>query len=176
MTIKMICAVTTGGFIGKDGDLIYKLKKDLVNFKKLTTNQLVLMGRSTWESLPRKPLPQRVNVVLTSKLSYKVPPGVFLAHSKEQILNHHLETGKNTEDKDLWIIGGNKLYCEFLDYAEEVYLTRVKDNITIGDVTFPLAEMEELFYLVKNEAEYHEEDGIEFTFEKWIRKDIKDLS
>lgn len=189
MTIKMIACVNEVGYLGKDGDLLFNIKKDLQNFKKLTEHNIVLMGHSTWKSLPVKPLKNRVNVVLSSQ-NLKLPQGVFLAHSKEQILNNFLESNRNERDKDLYICGGQRLYEEFLDYTDIVYLTRVKDDVTEGDTIFPLHKMQINFELMKLDS--YIEDGIEFTIEEWVsegykdewyklnsevnKKDIKDLS
>ena len=65
--VKIIVAVDKKGAIGKNNDLLYTIKEDLKNFKELTSGNIVVMGRNTWDSLPIKPLPNRTNIVLTKK-------------------------------------------------------------------------------------------------------------
>ena len=69
MEIHLIWAQDKNGGIGKDGKLPWHISEDLINFKKITSNNTIIMGRKTWESLPKKPLPNRRNIVLSSKNS-----------------------------------------------------------------------------------------------------------
>ena len=73
MKVSLIACVNSINALGKDGDLLYKISGDLRNFKLITKNSVVIMGRKTWESLPVKPLPNRINIVISSKGQEYIP-------------------------------------------------------------------------------------------------------
>lgn len=125
--IRIISCITSNGVIGKDNDLVVKIKEDLRRFKEITTGKIIVMGRGTWESLPTKPLPNRRNIVLTSKK--REIEGAEVFNSKDDIL----ELAKS---EDIYIIGGESLYREFLDDATELLLTEVGGYYE-GDRFFP---------------------------------------
>lgn len=125
--------------IGVNGDLIVKgLKADMEHFKHLTTGHAVIMGRKTWESLPKffRPLPNRINIVVTSDPNAKFE-GAFTANS----LPAALELAKGAVTGETFIIGGGTLYTEGMQYADRLYLTIV-DPTKPGDVFFPPYEDE----------------------------------
>ncbi len=97
--VKIIACVSKNGVIGKDNDLIWKIPDDLKRFKSLTSGNVIVMGRKTFESIGSKPLPNRTNVVLTSK---KIE-GVECFTSIGEVL----ETYK---DREVWVIGGEKVF------------------------------------------------------------------
>ncbi|TFV44593.1 dihydrofolate reductase [Blastococcus sp. TF02A-35] len=124
----MIWAQARGGVIGAGGKLPWHLPEDLKLFRTLTTGSTVVMGRRTWESLPERfrPLPGRVNVVLTSDPSWSAD-GARRAASVEQVLAEH---------EDLWVIGGGEVYAAFLPHADRVVVTDV-DTAVEGDTWAP---------------------------------------
>ncbi|MBG9689568.1 hypothetical protein ABD91_01325 [Lysinibacillus sphaericus] len=112
MSINIIAALNETHSIGKNGQLLYRIKKDLQRFKQLTQSNsghpnICLMGKRTFEELP-KPLDKRLNVVLTTNKKYKAPKEVIIESSFDKVINHYLESGD--QDKDLWICGGQSLY------------------------------------------------------------------
>ena len=130
MKIHLIWAQDENGGIGKDGNLPWHISEDLHNFKKLTLNSTILMGRRTWESLPIRPLPERRNIVLSSN---DVPDVECYSSSGEclEILN-----GDGTEK--LFVIGGTTIYRNFINRADELHITHV-DELTEGiDTYFPV--------------------------------------
>lgn len=140
--IKMIAAVDKHGVIGKDGQIPWDLPEDLQYFKDQTKDHIVVMGRKTWESLPVKPLPGRLNVVITSDVNYDLPKGVIRATDVESAINFYNLYRFSSWDyskkiKDLYIIGGERLYEAFLPYATVVYLTEVDIIVKDGDAFFP---------------------------------------
>src|SRR5690606_20330227 len=130
--------------LGYKNDLLYRIPADLKRFKELTTNQYVLMGSRTYESLPVEKLPNRINVVLTRNKDYKVPTGVFKMDSVEHVLNHY---NSGEQDRDLYVIGGSTIYAQMLEHADEVLLTYVDAEAEYADTFFNRRKLEELFYL-----------------------------
>ncbi len=125
MKLIIIAALSRNRVIARDGKLPWRIPEDLRRFKRLTLNHTLLMGRTTYESLG-KPLPQRRNVVLTSRPI----EGIETYPSVEAAL-------EALHDQDeLFIIGGGKVYAEFIDRADAMHLTHV-DREVEGDTFFP---------------------------------------
>lgn len=112
--VSLIWAQSSNDVIGRKGEIPSEFLSDLSHFKKLTNNHTVIMGRKTWESLPVKPLPNRVNVVLTSDPHYKVPEGVKVIQSLDDLV---------VETEALFFIGGTEVYNLGFPYANEIYIT-----------------------------------------------------
>lgn len=128
MRISMIAALDRKNVIGCNGDLPWRLKKDMRHFKSTTSGKPIIMGRKTFESIGRA-LPGRKNIILTRNKNYHAD-GVTVVHSKDAAL----EATKNYEE--VVIIGGGDIYELFLDIAQVLYLTFV-DADTEGDTFFP---------------------------------------
>ncbi len=130
--IKMIAAVSENMVIGKDNDLPWEnsYPEDLKNFKKLTLNSTVIMGKNTFISIGSKPLPKRRNIVVTSSVidSAECYPSLKLA----------IKAAKKNTSSDIWLIGGRGIYQEGLKYCQEIHLTHIPEKIE-GDnlVYFP---------------------------------------
>ncbi len=131
MSIALIAAVAENNCIGKDGKLPWHIPEDLAHFKSLTAGKIVLMGRKTWESLPEKfrPLPNRLNLVITRQTDFLVPAGV----EKYSDIATALATHKN---EDVMIIGGAEIYRATIDLADTLYITHVPKTVD-GDAFFP---------------------------------------
>lgn len=138
MTIKMIVAFNAQGVIGKDNKIPWFYKGDLKFFKDRTMGQVVIMGRKTWESLPPKmrPLPGRVNIVITSKspseigMEYIGPTGVDTWSWTASNMSNALKCAEEfAPGKDVWLIGGQQVYREGLQYANECLITHVPDEL-----------------------------------------------
>lgn len=141
MNLIIIAALTKNRVIGKDGKIPWHIPEDLKRFKELTSGHTVLMGRRTYESLGR-PLPNRRNVVLTSKAL----TGVETYSTLEQALQ------ALKDEERVFVIGGGRVFAELLESADELHLTIV-DRIVEGDTFFPRYEnlVERDFKLVKKE-------------------------
>lgn len=117
--INLIVMVDRNWGIGKDGGLLYFIKQDKEFFRNMTINKTIVMGRKTFESLPeKKPLSDRVNIVLTNDAGFK-RDGVTVCHSAEEVLR---EAEKYPE---VFIIGGEEIYSLFLPYCGRAYVTKV---------------------------------------------------
>lgn len=134
--LSLIVAYGKDRVIGKDNQLLWRLSNDLKLVKRLTTNNAIIMGRKTYESLG-KPLPNRINIVLTQG-NVKYPEGVIVARSKKEVL----DLISNLDVEYAYIFGGETIYKLFLDDVEEMRITEVKYEGE-GDTYFPQFRMED---------------------------------
>lgn len=137
--ISAIVAVDENWGIGYNGDLLEHIPEDLKYFKTLTDGNTIIMGRKTWNSLPKKPLPNRFNVVITSQERHFEEMTAFIPFSEAvSRLKHSLK------EDDQFIIGGGQIYKELLPYCDRVYVTKIFKNHNQVDTYFPnLDELEE---------------------------------
>lgn len=129
MNISMIASVGKNNELGKNNNLIWRFKEDLNFFKDITTGHVIVMGRKTFESLP-KMLPNRHHVVITSKDYINDEVEIF------NNIDDFLESYKDYED-EIFIIGGSSIYNEFLDYSNKLYLTEIDSEDEYADAYFP---------------------------------------
>lgn len=148
--MKLILACDPNGGIGYQNKLPWtNIQGDLPRFKRLTEGHPVVMGRNTWDSLPKKPLPNRINIVVTSRPF--VEDGVA---SINRLINY----------PDLyWLIGGAKLIEQAWPYINEIHLTKVYDHYTCD--TFI-----DLLYIEHNYVRTYSEMFPDHTYEIWKRK------
>ena len=132
MSIALIAAISKNGVIGKENALPWYLPEDLKHFKILTTGKTVLMGRKTFESILKqlgKPLPNRINVVITRDPKYAAPEGVEIFTSVDDALRLHY-------NEEVMVIGGGEIFRQTIDRATTLHITEVDQTIE-GDVYFP---------------------------------------
>jgi dihydrofolate reductase len=158
MTLNLIAAVAENLAIGFHNKLIYWLPDDLKRFKALTTGHTIIMGRKTFESLPKGALPNRRNVVLTRRADATgLFPGCDVFASLEAALS------SCAADEDVFVIGGESLYRAALPLAQKLYLTEVEDTPNEADAFFP--PYRDRFRLVKEERHTKDErHQYDFTF------------
>ena len=133
MKTKLIAAVDQNLALGSSGNLLFRIPEDLKLFKRLTTGQVVLMGRKTFESLGCKPLPDRVNIVISTTKKYENDEVITF-----DSLTTAIEYSKQKfPDKDLYIIGGGKVYRQCTRLADEVILTVYGKVYEDADTYFP---------------------------------------
>ncbi len=125
--IGLIVARSKNNVIGKDNKIPWKIKGEQKQFKELTTNNTIIMGRKTFEDIG-KPLPDRLNIVISKTVKY-TGPNIITVDSLEKAL--HLSTC-NT-----YIIGGYNLFKEAIDLVDKMYITEIDLNIENGTVFFP---------------------------------------
>lgn len=118
--------------IGFDGDMLYHLKDDLKYFKETTLNNTIVCGSKTYFSFPKRPLPNRKNIVLTR--SKKKFEGAFTLNSKEDVLKY----AENNPDEKIFICGGDNVYSQFMDYSSKLFVTTIEEkDIVSADSFFP---------------------------------------
>ena len=154
-TVTLIAAASENNIIGKDNKLIWRLSDDLKHFKELTKGHFVIMGRKTFESMP-KALPNRTNVIITRKTDYKVENAIVV-----NSLEKALKVAEN--DNQPFIIGGGEIYKLSMEIADRIELTRVHTSIE-GDTSFPEINLEK-WQEVKNEKRLKDEKNeYDFSF------------
>ncbi len=128
-------ARSINGVIGRDNDLPWRLKSDLAIFKACTLGKPIIMGRKTWDSLPRKPLPGRMNIVLTRDQSFE-PAGAVVTDNWSEAVQIAKEQAADDGVDEVCVIGGRALFELALPKAKRLYLTEVAAEVE-GDVRFP---------------------------------------
>ena len=136
--IAMIVAVGANGVIGADNDLPWRLKADMRHFVEATRGKPVVMGRRTWESFPKRPLPGRPNLVITRNTGFQAP-GARVMPSLGSALAVATGLAQQSHQKEIMIIGGGMIYEAALPLANRIYLTEV-DAAPDGDTRFPELE------------------------------------
>ncbi len=127
--ISIIVAISEDYGIGKGNELLWHIPDDLKYFKKVTMGCPVIMGKRTWYSLPKRPLPGRRNIVLTD-MAGETFDGAETVYSIDEAL------GKSDKNGEFFIIGGGSVYRQFMPYAGRLYITMVHKT-TDADVYFP---------------------------------------
>lgn len=145
MQIVMIAAVAENGVIGDGKDVPWRIKEDWERFKELTTDNFLIMGRKTYESIGR-PLPNRTTVVLTRGDDFEPPAAmgktrVLVAHSLDEAIRTARTARGSLADDIIYVAGGGEVYAEAMDRADALDITEVKQQAT-GDVTFPTIDPE----------------------------------
>ncbi len=163
----IIACINQKRAIGKNGKLLYHIGNDISNFARMTKNNgVVIMGRKTFESLPNgEPLKDRINIILTSNEEYGVSQdfdNVYIVHSVKDVIEL---CEAFFSDKELFVIGGEALYRQFMDgdLVDELRLTVVKDDKE-GDVTFPEFNEDEWSTYYKSMAQVSSWEGVDKSF------------
>ena len=157
MALSIIAAVGRNNELGKDNELIWRFKEDMKFFKETTTGHTVIMGRKTFESLP-KALPNRRNIVITSDRDY-IAEGAEVVHSIEEALD--------LCENDAFIIGGGRIYRETIELCDSLYLTEIDASCEEADTFFPF--FDKSLYSSEILGEYTVE-GVSFSHILYTKK------
>ncbi|BBF41439.1 dihydrofolate reductase [Lachnospiraceae bacterium KM106-2] len=162
--MKLIVAVDSNWGIGKNNQLLVSIPSDMRFFREETTKKVVVMGRKTLESFPgKKPLKDRVNIVITRDNNYKVE-GAIVVHSVEEAL----EAVKDYNTDDVYVIGGATIYEQMLPYCNLAHVTKI-DYSYHADTHFPnLDEMEG--WEITGESEEQTFYDLEYRFVRYENK------
>lgn len=159
MSYTIIAAIGKNRELGKDNDLIWHLPNDLKFFKQTTSNHSIIMGRKTFESLPRM-LPNRKHIVLTTRED--LPSEVEVYKELKQLLERYKDT-----PEEIFIIGGASIYSQFLEHSDKLYLTEIDEEAKDADVFFP--EFDKSNYTSELIKE-NEDNGIKYKHMVYRRK------
>ncbi|CUP18455.1 MULTISPECIES: dihydrofolate reductase [Hungatella] len=161
--MKTIVAVDRNWGIGRDGGLLTHLPEDMKFFRTTTKNKIVIMGRKTLESFPEgKPLKNRINILLTGNYDY-CPEGTVICHSVEEVL----EAVRGYDSEDVYIIGGQSVYEQFLPYCDTAYVTYMKAELSPDTYFINLDEREDWEMVQVGEDKVYESLHFEFrTYKK----------
>lgn len=161
--MKAIVAVDQNWGIGFQGKLLTHLPEDLKYFKEKTLGGVIVMGRETLETLPgKRPLADRINIVLTGDASYETSCSICTS------MEAALEQIRGYKDKDVFIIGGEQIYRQFLPYCDEVYVTKI-DRAFTCDKYFP--DLDALFdWKLTYEGPINAYNGLNYRFTKYNKR------
>ena len=154
-TISIIAARSNNNVIGNNNLLPWKLPSDLKNFRKLTQHSIVIMGRKTYESIG-KPLPNRLNVVVSSQNNLNLPQDVIVCPSPNEALKRSRVLCLEHKIENIWIIGGAAIYQQFIKRGDKMFLTTI-DKECEGDTYFPSFKSE--LWDLQNVTEYNDPEG-----------------
>jgi dihydrofolate reductase len=160
--ISIIVAVSEDWGIGKDNELLWHISEDLKRFKRLTSGNTVIMGKRTWESLPRRPLPGRRNIVLTDDKT-EIIENAVTAYSIEDSLS------KCEKDAEIFVMGGGSIYRQFLPIADRLYITHVHKKAP-ADIYFPEIDLKVWKITEKEFFKTDDEVSIPYTYTIYDRK------
>ncbi|WP_119344603.1 dihydrofolate reductase [Facilibium subflavum] len=161
--LSIIVAYDQHHGIGLKNTLPWKLSDDLKNFKKITENNYIVMGRKTFDSIGR-PLPKRKNIILTKKQDYHQDKCIIL-HSIEQVLT----LAKEKPHYEIFIIGGAEIYQQFLPFVDRLYITKV-NAVQPADTFFPKWDKTQFKRIGNRHYKKDENNQFDFDFEVWEKK------
>lgn len=161
--LSHIVAVSENHVIGTDNHLPWNLASDFRYFKNKTWGMPVIMGRKTFESM-KKDLPGRINIVVTSKKDWNAE-NAFVVHSIEQ----GIAKAKESDAKEIFIIGGGKIFKETLGMVDRIYLTRVHATVN-GDTYYPELSKSDWKQISTDPHPADEKNNYPYTFEVWERR------
>lgn len=162
MTISFVVAAATNNAIGKNGKLPWHLPNDMKHFKNVTWGMPVVMGRKTFESLG-KALAGRKNIVITRDAGWKADGTVSV-----QKIEDALFVAKQTDAKEVMVIGGGEIYKTLFDRASRIYLTRVEAEPE-ADTFFPAIHPKEWNLISQKNYEADEKNAYNYSFQLWER-------
>jgi dihydrofolate reductase len=171
MTVQLTLgplARARNGVIGRNGALPWRLATDLAHFKALTLGKPVIMGRKTWDSLPRRPLPGRTNIVLTLDGSFEPAKAVRSEDFSEALQIAREQAAEDGVD-EVCVIGGAALFALALPKAGRIYLTEVEADVP-GDVVFPPFDESRWIEVSREEHPAGPEDDHPFVFRTLERR------
>ena len=161
--MNLIVNVDKNWAIGLGSKLLVRIPPDMKYFRSMTTGHVVVMGRKTLESFPEsKPLPNRVNIVLTRDQGYQAP-GAVVVHSMEELK----EELKKYSGEEIFVIGGGQIYRELLPLCDKAYVTKV-DRAFDADVYFPDLDQDPQWKMTKVSEEQTYFD-LEYVFAVYER-------
>ena len=152
-SITIIVAYTNNLLIGKDNSIPWHISDDLKRFKKLTTGNVIIMGRKTFESLGSKPLPNRTNIVISSK---------FNTSNSVTVYKNLIEALNNHKNEKIFLIGGYSIYKEGLNFASHLEITEIDISLE-GDTYFPNIDWNE-WKITKKEENFDKKLNARYFF------------
>jgi len=184
--LPQIAAISNNRCIGKDNNLPWHIPNDLKHFKALTTAEtdayvdsglkgIVIMGRKTFESMGSKPLPKRVNFIITTQMDYAKQKDlegledVHVVHNLDDALTHAANVAHGLKFETIWVIGGERVFKNALMFTDRIELTIVDTDIEDGDAFYP--EIPEDFELTEESESFTDEDsGLSYKFVTYLQK------
>jgi dihydrofolate reductase len=160
--ISIIVAIASNYAIGKDNDLLWHISDDLKRFKRLTEGHAVVMGKRTYFSLPKRPLPKRTNMVITDVPGEQIDD-CTMAYSIDDAI------AKMDPGKENFVIGGGSIYRQFLEHASKMYITRVHKSFD-ADTFFPEFALDEWKLVNRQDVHDDPQNDFRYSYEIYERK------
>ena len=161
--ISIIVAIAENYDIGKKGDLLCHLPADLKHFKEITSGSTVLMGERTFFSLPKHPLPNRRNIVLTD-VAGKTFDGAEAVYSLDELV------AKISPEEEAFVIGGGMVYRQMMPRADKLYITHIHHSWEDADTFFPEIKETEWQLISAERHEADEKNPYAYTFAEYLKK------
>ena len=161
--ISIIVAIAENYAIGKKGDLLCHLPADLKHFKEITSGNTVLMGERTFFSLPKHPLPNRRNIVLTD-VAGKTFDGAEAVYSLDELV------AKISPEEEAFVIGGGMVYRQMMPRADKLYITHIHHSWEDADTFFPEIKETEWQLISAERHEADEKNPYAYTFAEYLKK------
>lgn len=163
----LLFAVDNNWGIGYKGDLLTRISEDLKRFRRLTMGNIIIMGRKTFESLPdSKPLPNRINVVITRDKDYSAE-GVKVVNSTEELFKLLKEINPN-DKMDNFVIGGGNIGRQLIPYCNKAHITKIFKSFENVDTTFPNLDLYDDWEII-DESSVHKQDDLEYKYVEYKR-------
>ncbi|MDU1314717.1 dihydrofolate reductase [Clostridium septicum] len=156
--LSIIVAKANNGIIGGDNKLLWHISEDLKRFKEITSGNIIIMGRKTFQSLPGI-LPNRKHIVITRDTNFKVDSDMVEVYNN---LNDVISNYKNSEN-EAFIIGGGEIYKALLPHSNKLYLTIINKDFE-GDTKFPEINLNDWNIDFKSEEKIDSKNGLKYTF------------
>jgi dihydrofolate reductase len=160
--IALVVARAANGVIGDHGKIPWRIPEDMRRFRNLTMGKPCIMGRRTWDSLPKKPLPGRLNIVVTRNPDYAAE-GAMLVSSLDQAFAR----ASGESPGEICVIGGEEIYRAAIPLADVIYLTDVVEDFA-GDAYFP--PLDPIDWCETTREEHVSESGLRYRFIMLERK------
>lgn len=156
--LSIIVAKANNDVIGGDNKLLWHISEDLKRFKDITSGHTIIMGRKTFESLP-KVLPNRHHIIITRDKNFKVDSeAVTIINDISDVISKFKDT-----EEEVFIIGGGEIYKTLMPYTKKLYLTRVYKDFE-GDTTFPSINYDEWKIINQSEINVNPKDNLNYDF------------
>lgn len=162
--LSIIVAQAENRAIGLNGDIPWHLSGDLKRFKALTMGHPVVMGRRTWESLPKRPLVGRRNIVFSQSEDF-APEGAEVVRS----VNDLFKVLRNCDD-EAFVIGGGRIYTMLMPFTQRLYITWVHHEFPEADTFFPVIDLSEFTLINQTDRMTDEKSGLQFSYAEYDRK------
>ena len=175
--ISIIAAIGNNNELGKNNELLWSLPADMKHFRKITHGHPVVMGQKTFESLKTdengkqigRLLPNRRNIILTQEDSFKVENAEVL-RSVDELLDLLKKT--TNENEEIFIIGGGMIYKLFIDKADKLYITHVKESFPDAQIFFPEIDLNKWEKTKSELCPKAELNNYDLEFAEYTRKKI----
>lgn len=165
MSFSIIVAIAENFAIGKNNDLIYYISDDLKRFKKITTGHNIIMGRNTFKSLPKGPLPHRKNIVITDNPEDCSLPEKYPDRDCIMVDSIPKAIDQCNQNEENFIIGGESIYKQFLPYADKLYITLIHEKPD-ADIFFPKIRFSDWNEIFREEHPDHDPAYTYFIYQK----------